>query len=367
VVEANLKVKCDPQRWTRILLRAKNTIGSLSAVTLGVMADAGLIRSEGTLKSNISTNKVAVTLAITLLCSTSSLTPAFSDDTVVETVMALGNSKNPREFAISRLEGYASTLLNEGAVNFLQTGPTSPWKHLSFSLAIDGGKPNVDFMGVYGIHEEKNYFLFNQTSIVQYDDRTTLNFGLGLRHINDQETVIIGGNIFHDHEFDSGHNRLGVGLEALTSVAQFRANYYKALTDQISFDGGQEEALDGYDAKFTYELPFFYSSNVFAKYTKWTDGAGYTTSSGEIGLGAEIAPNLTVNLAGSSSDDAPDNFSARVTYAIALGGTSSVPAIRDGHARTTLQPIRYMLYQPVQRENRIMKKTTRLGVTASGY
>lgn len=331
------------------------------------MAEVRSIRSEGALKSNISSMKMTVTLAVVLLCSTSALTPAFSDDAVVESIMALGKAKNSKEFAISRLEGYASSLLNEGAVNFLQTGPNSSWKHLSFSLAIDDGKPNVDLMGVYGIHEEKNFFFFNQTSIVQYDDRTTLNFGLGLRHINDQETVIIGGNIFHDHEFGSGHNRLGVGFEALTSVAQFRANYYKALTDQISFDGGQEEALDGYDAKFTYELPFFYSSNVFAKYTKWTDGAGYTTSSGEFGLGAEIAPNLTINLSGASSNDEPDNLSAKLTYAISLGGTSSAPTMRDGHARTTLQPIRYMLYQPVQRENRIMKKTTRLGVTASGY
>jgi hypothetical protein len=39
----------------------------------------------------------------------------------------------------------------------------------------------------------------------------------------------------------------------------------------------------------------------------------------------------------------------------------------DGKFSTGLKPIRDMLYIPVERENRIMKKTVKLGVTYSGY
>ena len=311
--------------------------------------------------------QTTILMATLVLSSASTLTSSLADVSSGASSVSETNQNNAKALAISQIEGYASTVLSTVASDALTPSATSNWKNLSFSLGVDDGKPIVDVMGVYGLSESKNYFLFNQTSIVQYDDRTTLNLGIGLRQINDAETVILGGNVFHDYEFSSGHRRIGLGVEALTSIAQFRANYYKALTDEIAYQDGQEQALDGYDAKLTYELPFFYSSNLSAKYSEWSDGSGYNTSSTEIGFGAEISPNLMVNLTGNSSDQSSDNYAASITYSIALGGPAQAPTVRDGHLRTKLQPIRHMLYQPVQRENRIMKKTTRLGVTASGY
>jgi hypothetical protein len=44
-----------------------------------------------------------------------------------------------------------------------------------------------------------------------------------------------------------------------------------------------------------------------------------------------------------------------------------VKAMQDGKWSTSLKPIREKLYKPVQRENRIMKKAIKLGVTVSGY
>jgi hypothetical protein len=41
--------------------------------------------------------------------------------------------------------------------------------------------------------------------------------------------------------------------------------------------------------------------------------------------------------------------------------------MQDGVWSTKLKPIREKLYQPVQRENRIMKKAIKMGVTVSGY
>jgi hypothetical protein len=41
--------------------------------------------------------------------------------------------------------------------------------------------------------------------------------------------------------------------------------------------------------------------------------------------------------------------------------------MQDGDWSTKFEPIREKLYRPVQRENRIMKKAIKLGVTVSGY
>ena len=41
--------------------------------------------------------------------------------------------------------------------------------------------------------------------------------------------------------------------------------------------------------------------------------------------------------------------------------------MQDGTWSTKLMPIRDQLYRPVERENRIMKKTIKLGVVVSGY
>jgi len=72
-------------------------------------------------------------------------------------------------------------------------------------MGIDGAdaKTKTEAMTVYRLHEDKNMFLFNQASIVGFDGRTTLNLGLGVRHINDAETVIMGANAFYDYELDS--------------------------------------------------------------------------------------------------------------------------------------------------------------------
>jgi hypothetical protein len=59
--------------------------------------------------------------------------------------------------------------------------------------------------------------------------------------------------------------------------------------------------------------------------------------------------------------------SASVTYRIALGAEPDNRAKRDGVFRFALEPVRHMLYQPVQRENRIVKKRVSLGVTVAAY
>ena len=246
--------------------------------------------------------------------------------------------------------------------------------HLELSLGSDvfgldsGTKTQSEVMAVYGLHETSNLFLFNQTSIVNFDSRRTFNIGLGARHITDDETLILGANAFYDYETKSGHKRSSLGFELLTAMLEFRANTYNAISGTIAYNGINETALDGRDMKLTANLPYLYSSNVYYSSGKWKDGLGYETKTKEFGITAEVLPNLFVTVAQQKKDSTKAETVASISYSIPIGNAAKTKRVmQDGNWDSRMKPIREKLYKPVQRENRIMKKAIKLGVTVSGY
>ena len=286
---------------------------------------------------------------------------------LLSTLVTAANSDDPIAVTQQAVEGYALTSLNNELGNYSASLLNDRLKYLSLSVGRDRDEVFLEGMSVYGLYENRNWFLFNQTSLINYDGRNTLNFGLGARHINDPETIIVGANAFYDFEFGSEHRRTGVGAEILTSLLQMRANYYIAATGERLVDGVYEEALSGNDLRLTYELPYFYQSDFYLLTSNWYDGRGYSTFSREYGLTAEIAPSLILELASTSDRGRADRFSGSLTYRFTLGSEPDRRVPRDGVFRFALEPVREMLYEPVQRENRIMTKSVSLGVVVSGY
>ena len=251
---------------------------------------------------------------------------------------------------------------------------TSNFTHLELSLGSDvfglnsGNSTKSELMSVYRLKETKNLFLFNQTSLVNFDKRTTVNVGLGARNINDDETMIVGLNGFYDYELDSKHGRTGLGVEFLTSMFELRANTYNAVTGSKTYNGSDETALNGNDIKFTANLPYLYASNVYYSQAEWTDDATYKTETKEWGVSAEVVPNWVINVAQQKKDSSKEETVASISFSIPLGRAAQPTKVKqDGVWSTKLNAIREKLYQPVQRENRIMKKTVTLGVTFAGY
>ena len=246
--------------------------------------------------------------------------------------------------------------------------------HLELSLGSDvfgldsGTKTKSELMAVYGLYEDDNLFLFNQTSVVNFNSRRTFNIGLGARHITDDESLIVGANAFYDYESKSGHKRSSLGFELLTAMFELRANTYNAISGKIKYNGIDETALDGRDMKLTANLPYLYSSNVYYSSGKWKDGLGYETKTKEFGVTAEVLPNLFVNVAQQKKDSTKAKTVASISYSIPLGNAAKTKRVmQDGNWDSRMKPIREKLYKPVQRENRIMKKAIKLGVTVSGY
>ena len=299
----------------------------------------------------------------------------YNISTVVKNIAEGAERGSASEAAKKELHDFSLELANSN-LNLLEDAILSEtgFTHLEFSLGSDifgldsGTKTKSEVMAVYGLHETNNLFLFNRTSIVNFDNRRTLNIGLGARHITDDETLIVGANAFYDYETQSGHKRSSLGFELLTAYLEFRANTYNAISGTIAYNGIDETALDGRDMKLTANLPYFYSSNVYYSSGKWKDGLGYETKTKEFGVTAEVLPNLFVNVAQQKKDSTKAKTVASISYSIPIGNTAETKRVmQDGLWSTKLKPIREKLYKPVERENRIMKKAIKLGVTVSGY
>ena len=251
---------------------------------------------------------------------------------------------------------------------------TSNFTHFELSvgsdtmgLGINKSDTKTEAMTVYRLKETGNWFLFNQTSAVSFNNRTTINTGFGARNINDSKTIVTGYNLFYDYELDAKHDRVGAGFELLSSIFELRANAYQAMSKALTYNGNTETALDGYDVKLTANLPYFYSSNLYGKLSNSKDDSTYEIKYYEAGLNAEILPNLTLSVAAQHKENsAKTEAIASLNYSIPLGVANKVGKVmQDGDWSTKFEPIKQKLHRPVERENRIMKKVTSV-VTSSG-
>jgi hypothetical protein len=234
-------------------------------------------------------------------------------------------------------------------------------------LGINKSDTKTEAMTVYRLKETGNWFLFNQTSAVSFNNRTTINTGFGARNINDSKTIVTGYNLFYDYELDAKHDRVGAGFELLSSIFELRANAYQAMSKALTYNGNTETALDGYDVKLTANLPYFYSSDLYGKLSNSKDDSTYEIKYYEAGLNAEILPNLTLSVAAQHKENsAKTEAIASLNYSIPLGVANKVGKVmQDGDWSTKFEPIKQKLHRPVERENRIMKKVTSV-VTSSG-
>ena len=281
-----------------------------------------------------------------------------------------------REAVVGELSGFVLGEINSG-LNFIEESvlATTNFTHLELSIGTDSfgldtgsSKVSAEIMSVYRLYEDETTFLFNQSSLNSFNNRTTVNTGLGARYITPDEKMIFGANAFYDYEIEAKHKRTGLGIEFITSMFEVRANRYNAISGNITYKGINESALDGRDFKLTANLPYFYSSNVYFTDGQWKDGVGYVTNTEEFGLKAELLPNAYFTVASQQQDSGKRQQVASFNYTIPLGkAAGEKKEMQDGKWSVNLKPIREKLYEPVQRENKIMKKAIKLGVTASGY
>ncbi len=200
-------------------------------------------------------------------------------------------------------------------------------------------------------HTCNTYF---QTSIERTDGRTTFDAGIGRRRLVADNKVLLGANLFVDHEFPEDHERLSVGAELRTSVVELNTNYYRALTGwkDVS-DTVEEQAMDGFDIEAGVPLPYLPSTQVRYKHSIWNGIDDVSDIHGNtVSLAAAILPGMEVEAGYTGYNNQPSERFMKVTYM--FGGTKlreqKTPRVSDkAYSFDSMEDRRF---EKVRRENR---------------
>ena len=106
---------------------------------------------------------------------------------------------------------------------------------------------------------------------LEEEERIDGNLGVVYRTMSDNG-VVSGISLFYDHDFQIGHSRLGIGVDAQSGSFYGAFNYYHPLSDtQDGREGYVEDALQGMDINLAIE------SNV----TRFGSNVGYWKFQGD--------------------------------------------------------------------------------------
>ena len=276
------------------------------------------------------------------------------------------DSEQIKSSLMSRMTSSTSSFISSGIGAMLS--PNFDTVEVSTNLKEGDSTVDIGVLKAYG--DNPNSFLFNQINLNRYDDRTTLNLGLGYRRLNADETWMTGVNAFYDHEFPDDHKRNGVGFEVVSSVLESRVNIYNGTTGYKKDKSGTDsKALDGRDMGFKVALPYLpgmkFGMNAFA----WEGIDGMKDKKGrKYTLGGSLSDNLTLNYVRTDYKDAAtkDTDSINLKYTWNFGQKSTKPKLFDlSSTAYKLEKLGDERYGLVQRENKIVKKLS-ASVTLTG-
>ena len=216
------------------------------------------------------------------------------------------------------------------------------------------------------INDTKNV-TFTQGSIYLSDNDTeTFNLGVGQRKLLDNENLMLGANLFYDHELSSNHRRASFGIEAITSVGSLRANQYYGISGWKLVDDIQEKALDGHDFEVGAPLPYLPWANFYLRTFEWEGASGAADLKGdEMSLEAKLPFGLNVEVGKRSNDgNTKDRKFLNLTWTCC--NKKDEPNFGISDKAYNLTSVADQRFQKVRRQNLIVKQQD-LELTVIGF
>ena len=242
-------------------------------------------------------------------------------------------------------------------------------KYLDFSVNTQEYlKPTFSIMSVNEIKKLDNGTIFNQTSINTHDGDETINIGFGTRRLLHDNTMIFGANAFYDHQLTESHERVGVGLEAITSDFDLRYNHYSAMSGRrTNAEGTIERALDGWDLRGDYHLPIDHDVNIFVSAFEFENPesvSSYKETGNKFGLDAKVG-NFAIEAGYMDDNQENDAYFGNIKYVVNFGSDNQDHSSSNSKSLTDVSD---RLYEPVKRENKIrVVKIDASGVVVGGF
>lgn len=203
--------------------------------------------------------------------------------------------------------------------------------------------------------------IFTQVSTFYTDNRTTVNLGLGYRRLEFDNKLLLGTNLFYDHEFPYDHQRTSVGLEARTTVGEVNFNQYWGISGWQDGRGQFEErALGGTDLEIGMALPYMNWVKFYARGFIWDRVDGVKDLQGhDLSLQATIN-GWSVSAGKRSFNGLTDNDFVQVSYNFMADKPTEKMEWFSSQAYQ-LASMEDRRYDKVRRENIIIKQTRTQG------
>jgi len=204
--------------------------------------------------------------------------------------------------------------------------------------------------------------IFTQGSLYFSDEgRKTLNLGLGDRFLTLDNKLLLGANIFYDHEFPYDHGRTSLGLEAKSSVGEINYNKYFRHTSWKKGKGDkQEKVLDGHDFEIGAPLPYLPWAKIYSRKFYYDAGDGVDDLKGDdLKLSAELPYGIGIEIGkrSYSSDGQQDEEFVNITWSTSVGKNKDLKSFElvsdEAYQLTSVEDKRY---DKVRRENLIVKQ-----------
>ena len=123
---------------------------------------------------------------------------------------------------------------------------------------------------LFSLLDQDGRTVFGQAGLVwDEEDDSTLNVGLGYRHLIADDSALIGINMFYDYQSELDLQRYSVGLELKSRVLDLYANWYDGLGSETLSDGRTAYSPDGFDIEALGRLPALPWVELSGKYYAW--------------------------------------------------------------------------------------------------
>ena len=295
------------------------------------------------------------------------LTVSLGSASLADTTSIKNNVKNSLDSKVNSKINAATAAVSD-KISFFAKENLESIKYLDFEIKNQERlKPTFRIMSVNEILKINSGTVFNQTSFNNHDGDQTINIGLGTRKLFNNNKVMLGSNIFYDHQFNDSHQRSGAGVEAISSVFDLRGNYYNALSGRrTTSEGGIERAMDGWDTQMDYHLPIKQDVSIFLnafEFENPEENSVFKVTGNKMGLNARLGYFLIE--AGYMDDNLEnDSYFGSIKFVIDLGQEK----IQNSKNFLEYEYVGHKLYEPVKRENKIrVVKIFASGLFASGY
>ena len=281
------------------------------------------------------------------------------------TVSSLAN-ESLKKIANDKKNNYVNTQIQKFAQKIEEAFPRTEIGITS----IENTKPEYSILTTQPIlfNKESTNTFFWQGSAFIHDDlnRQTINLGLGYRKMFFAEKLLLGTNLFYDHEFPYDHKQTSLGFEAKTKPVEFNTNIYRGITDEKKGDDAfRATALDGYDFELGGHIPYIPSARLYAKQF-FRDTKSQTDYEGQIytmSFSDMILPGVSIDVGMTDHRYIENEYFVKITFATnkAANYEKNKKIIQD--YAYTFDSMENERLTKVRRENKIIKKTSGFGVT----